>query len=45
VTAAQTHITIPKEAKTGQTIHIILEARDNGSPALTSYQRIVITVR
>jgi hypothetical protein len=41
----QTHITIPKDAKTGQTIHIILEARDNGSPALTSYQRVIVTVR
>jgi hypothetical protein len=44
-TSLQTHINIPKDAKTGQTIHIILEARDNGSPALTSYQRVIVTVR
>ncbi|HVX52183.1 MAG TPA: nucleoside hydrolase-like domain-containing protein [Chitinophagaceae bacterium] len=38
-------ITIPKDAVAGQTIHIILEATDNGSPSLTSYQRVIITIR
>lgn len=41
----QTGVEIPKDAVGGQTIHIILEATDNGSPSLTSYQRIIITVR
>jgi hypothetical protein len=41
----QTKITIPKDAVAGQTIHMILEATDNGIPALTSYQRVIITIR
>jgi len=38
-------VTIPKDAVAGQTIHMILEATDNGTPTLTSYQRVIITVR
>lgn len=41
----QTVVKIPEDAVSGQTIHIILEATDNGSPSLTRYQRIVINVR
>ena len=41
----QVEIVVPKEATSGQTIHIILEATDNGSPSLTSYRRIEIEVR
>lgn len=37
--------TIPEDAKTGHTMHFILKATDNGSPALTSYQRVIIEVR
>lgn len=44
-TALQTKVTIPKDAVAGQTIHLILEGTDNGTPALTSYQRIIITIR
>jgi hypothetical protein len=40
----RTSITIPEDAKPGQTIHMILEASDNGSPALTRYHRTIITV-
>ena len=43
--SSQAQIEIPKDAVSGQTIHIILEATDNGTPVLTSYQRVVITVR
>jgi hypothetical protein len=43
--SAQTEILIPKDATGGQTIHIILEATDNGTPSLTRYQRVIITVR
>jgi hypothetical protein len=35
--------TAPKVSKP-ETIHIILEVSDNGSPALKSYQRVIITV-
>ena len=41
----QAKVTIPKDASAGQTIHVILEATDNGSPSLTTYQRIIITVK
>lgn len=36
---------VPADAQSGQTIHVILEATDRGSPALTRYQRVVITVQ
>ena len=38
-------VTIPKDALPGQTIHIVLEASDDGSPSFTRYQRIIITVK
>jgi hypothetical protein len=41
----QAEIIIPKDAAGGQTIHVILEAYDNGTPSLTSYQRVIITVK
>jgi hypothetical protein len=44
-TAEKTEIFIPKDAAGCQTIHIILEVTDNGTPNLTSYQRIIITVK
>lgn len=44
-TAARAEVQIPKDAAPGQTIHLILEATDNGKPALTRYQRVIVTVR
>ncbi|WP_082097447.1 nucleoside hydrolase-like domain-containing protein [Demequina silvatica] len=35
---------VPTDAEPGQTIHLILEATDDGTPALTHYQRVVVTV-
>jgi hypothetical protein len=43
--SAKTEILIPKDATAGQTIHLILEATDNGTPALTRYQRVIITIK
>ncbi|MEO7524475.1 MAG: hypothetical protein ABIT58_10295, partial [Ferruginibacter sp.] len=43
--SAKAEILIPNDAVGGQTIHIILEATDNGTPALTSYQRIIMTIK
>jgi hypothetical protein len=37
--------TIPKDAKPGQTIHVILECKDNGVPSLTRYQRVVVQIQ
>lgn len=35
---------VPSDAKFGNTIHIILEVKDDGKPALTRYQRVILTV-
>lgn len=42
--SGQWRFTIPNNAKHGDTIHIIAQAKDNGSPAMTHYQRIIVTV-
>jgi hypothetical protein len=42
---ARVKVLIPKDAVSGQTIHVILEVTDNGSPPLTAYQRVIITVK
>lgn len=36
---------IPQVAKAGQTIHVILEVKDSGTPSLTRYQRLIVTVK
>ncbi|WP_162051790.1 DUF1593 domain-containing protein [Pontibacter pamirensis] len=36
--------TVPENAKNGQTIHLILEVTDSGTPSLTRYQRVIATV-
>lgn len=40
---AKCQITLPTEAQ-GKQIHLICEVTDNGTPALTSYRRIIIEV-
>jgi hypothetical protein len=44
-TSLSSEFTIPADAAPGQTIHLILEATDNGSLPLTRYQRIIVTVK
>jgi len=41
----QVKVPVPKDAVSGQTIHVILEVTDSGSPFLTGYQRVIITVK
>lgn len=36
---------IPSNAEKGQTIHLILEVRDDGSPQLTRYHRTIINIQ
>lgn len=36
---------VPKDAKTGDTLHMILEVQDNGEHTLKAYQRVIITVK
>jgi len=38
------YVNIPEDAS-GKNFHIILEVTDNGTPALTSYRRIVVNVK
>ena len=35
---------VPLNAKKGQTLHIICEVSDDGTPSLKHYQRVVVTV-
>ncbi len=35
---------VPADAATGETIHIICEVTDQGTPSLTRYQRVIVTV-
>ncbi|HJQ12157.1 MAG TPA: nucleoside hydrolase-like domain-containing protein [Gemmatimonadaceae bacterium] len=42
--ALATTLEVPNDAARGQTIQLILEAIDNGTPALTRYARIVILI-
>ena len=44
-TALTSRLRVPADAAAGQTIHLILEATDNGTPPLTRYQRVIISVR
>jgi hypothetical protein len=39
-----TSFQVPGDAKAGQTIQLVLEATDNGTPPLTRYRRVVVTV-
>jgi hypothetical protein len=43
-TALATSVQVPTDAVAGQTIQLVLEATDNGTPPLTRYQRVVVTV-
>lgn len=43
-TALETSFQVPADAEPGATIHVVVEAIDNGSPPLTHYQHMVISV-
>ena len=36
---------VPSDIKTGETIHLIFEVQDSGTPSLTRYQRVIVTVK
>ena len=40
-----TILLMPRDAKPGQTIHLILSVTNDGAPPLTRYQRVIITCR
>jgi hypothetical protein len=39
-----TRFEVPRDAVAGQTIQVVLQATDDGRPALTRYQRVVVNV-
>jgi hypothetical protein len=41
----QASFTVPRDAAVGETIHVIVEVTDDGSPPLTRYRRVVAEVR
>lgn len=43
-TAQEASFIVPADALEGRSIHIICEVKDNGSPVLTSYKRVIIKV-
>ncbi len=45
VNKAQTSFTVPSDAKSGDQIHLILEATDNAELPLTKYHRLIINVK
>ena len=36
---------IPADAAPGTTLHVILEAADDGTPVLKAFQRVIITIK
>ena len=42
---AETSFVVPENAKSGDTIQLICEVSDNGTPTLTHYQRVLVTVQ
>ena len=41
----QASFTVPEDAAPGATIHIVVEATDGGTPPLTRYGRVIVTVQ
>ncbi len=41
--AMDASFTVPADAKPGQTIHVICEVTDDGTPPLTRYRRVIVT--
>lgn len=42
---ADASFVIPEDAGAGETIHMILEVTDSGTPALTRYKRVIIKIK
>ena len=42
---AQCSFTVPSDAPSGSTLHLILQGTDNGIPALSHFQRVIVAVK
>jgi hypothetical protein len=43
--ALTTTFQAPQDATNGQTIHVLIQVTDNGAPPLTSFQRVIVTIK
>jgi cellulose-binding protein len=43
--ALTTTFHVPEDAIDGQTIHALIQVTDSGAPPLTSFQRLIVTVK
>jgi hypothetical protein len=43
--ALTTTFLVPRDATDGQTIHAVIQVTDRGVPPLTSFQRVIVTIR
>ena len=43
--SGQWSMVIPESANSGDTIHVIVESKDDGDPVMTRYQRVIVTVK
>lgn len=43
--SAQVSFMVPADAPSGSTLHLILQGTDSGTPALTHFQRVIVTVQ
>ncbi len=43
-TEAKATVQLPNEAKSGETLHVVCTVRDSGTPTLTRYARVIISV-
>lgn len=37
--------TVPEDAESGDTIHLVVQAKDDGEHTLTHYQQVIVTVK
>ena len=44
VDASSASFVVPADAKPGDTIHVIMDVKDSGTPSISRYQRVIITV-
>jgi hypothetical protein len=43
--ALTTTFQVPQDATDGQTIHVLIQVTDSGTPPLTSFQRVIVTIK
>ena len=44
-TSAAATVHVPEAAKSGETLHLVCTVRDGGTPTLTRYARVIVTVK